>query len=270
MKTFWHLGTRWRWVVIFTPRLLYPREKSPGTHWIRGWVGPRASLEAVEMRKVLYLPGTKPGLPARRYTSWAIPTSVIPYSMVNKCQRCLGLSWLLLQGQSSSPFRNFGTYNIGVSSQKSLIVILRREPQIKWIIVYFLFQPFVDFNKAYDSVRRAYRTDNIVACYSGDYIRRVLAWQLDLLDHTQLQLQCIHFTLAVHYSTCRVSLQLQLTLTTESFQGPGPPADPTGSHWPLPNSSGLFSATHRQLTRYWNYPPWLSTPELYSPPLTVN
>jgi hypothetical protein len=40
-------------------------------------------------------------------------------------------------------------------------------------------------------------------------------------------------------------LQLQLTLTTESqlllslFQGPGPPADPTGSHWPSTNSSAL-------------------------------
>jgi hypothetical protein len=60
--------------------------------------------------------------------------------------------------------------------------------------------------------------------------------------------------LAVHYSTCRVFLQLQLTLTTESLQGPEPPADPTGSHWPSTNSSGLFSATHRQLTRNWNCP----------------
>jgi hypothetical protein len=30
-------------VVSFTPRLIYPRERSPGTHWIRGWVSPRAS-----------------------------------------------------------------------------------------------------------------------------------------------------------------------------------------------------------------------------------
>jgi hypothetical protein len=71
---------------------------------------------------------------------------------------------------------------------------------------------------------------------------------------TQLGYSVLHFTLAVHYSTCRVVLQLQLTLTTESLQGPGPPADPTGSHWPSTNSSGLFSATHRQLTRYWNCP----------------
>jgi hypothetical protein len=58
-------------------------------------------------------------------------------------------------------------------------------------------------------------------------------------SHSYTQLQCIRFTLAVHYSTYRVFLQLQLTLTTESLQGPGPPADLTGSHWPSTNSSKL-------------------------------
>jgi hypothetical protein len=28
-----------------------------GTHWIGGWVGPRADLDAVEKRKILSLPG---------------------------------------------------------------------------------------------------------------------------------------------------------------------------------------------------------------------
>jgi hypothetical protein len=32
-------------------------EKSPGTHWIGGWVDPRASLDDVEKRKFLTLPG---------------------------------------------------------------------------------------------------------------------------------------------------------------------------------------------------------------------
>jgi hypothetical protein len=40
------LGTRWRWLVSFTPR-----ERAPGTHWIGGCVGPRASLDAVVKRK---------------------------------------------------------------------------------------------------------------------------------------------------------------------------------------------------------------------------
>jgi hypothetical protein len=37
------LDTSWRWVVSFTPR--------PGTHWMGGWVDPRAGLDDVEKRK---------------------------------------------------------------------------------------------------------------------------------------------------------------------------------------------------------------------------
>jgi hypothetical protein len=31
---------------------LPPRKRAPGTHWIGGWVGPRAGLEAVVKRKI--------------------------------------------------------------------------------------------------------------------------------------------------------------------------------------------------------------------------
>jgi hypothetical protein len=34
-----------------------PDERAPGTHWIEGWVDPRAGLEDVEKRKFLTLPG---------------------------------------------------------------------------------------------------------------------------------------------------------------------------------------------------------------------
>jgi hypothetical protein len=36
---------------------LYPRGKSPATHFIEGCVGPRADLDDVEKRKFLALPG---------------------------------------------------------------------------------------------------------------------------------------------------------------------------------------------------------------------
>jgi hypothetical protein len=36
------LGTRWRWVVSFTPRPFTPGKRDLGTHWIGGSVGPRA------------------------------------------------------------------------------------------------------------------------------------------------------------------------------------------------------------------------------------
>jgi hypothetical protein len=43
------LGTSWRWMVSFTLSKLHPLGKSPpGTHWIKGWVGPRAGLYDVE------------------------------------------------------------------------------------------------------------------------------------------------------------------------------------------------------------------------------
>jgi hypothetical protein len=32
-------------------------EKAPGTHWIGGWVGPRAGLDDIKKRKLLPLPG---------------------------------------------------------------------------------------------------------------------------------------------------------------------------------------------------------------------
>jgi hypothetical protein len=47
-----NLCTRGRWVVSFTPRPLYPRERDPGTHWIGGWVGPTAVLDAVVKGKI--------------------------------------------------------------------------------------------------------------------------------------------------------------------------------------------------------------------------
>ena len=40
-----------KWVVNVTPRPSYPRE-SPGTHYIGGWVGPRAGLDGFEKSRL--------------------------------------------------------------------------------------------------------------------------------------------------------------------------------------------------------------------------
>jgi hypothetical protein len=51
------------------PVALYPRGKDPGTHWIGGWVGPRAGLDAGARRKILCpCRGSNPDRPARSQT----------------------------------------------------------------------------------------------------------------------------------------------------------------------------------------------------------
>jgi hypothetical protein len=50
------------------PDCFTPGERASDTHWVRGWVGPNAGLDAVEKRKFLTLPGLelRPlGRPAR-------------------------------------------------------------------------------------------------------------------------------------------------------------------------------------------------------------
>jgi hypothetical protein len=65
-------------VVSFTTLPLYPEERAPGTRWIAGWVGPRASLEDLEKREFLPLPELELDISvvqpvASRYTDCAIP-----------------------------------------------------------------------------------------------------------------------------------------------------------------------------------------------------
>jgi hypothetical protein len=61
---------------LLAPSALPPGERALGTHWIVGWVDPRAGLDGMEKKKFLTLPGLELpplGHPAR-YTDYAIPT----------------------------------------------------------------------------------------------------------------------------------------------------------------------------------------------------
>jgi hypothetical protein len=51
------------------PAALTPGERDPGTHYIGGWVGPRAGLDAEVRGKILCLcRGSNPGRPVRSQT----------------------------------------------------------------------------------------------------------------------------------------------------------------------------------------------------------
>jgi hypothetical protein len=69
-----HLGTRWRWVVSITPRPRFtPGERIPGTNCTRGWVGPRAGLDAETRRKILCpCRGSNPGHPVRSQSLYCL------------------------------------------------------------------------------------------------------------------------------------------------------------------------------------------------------
>jgi hypothetical protein len=66
------------------PGRFTPRERAPGIHWIGGWVGPRAVLDAVVKREIRSpRRESNPRIPifqpvAQRYTDWAI-TVLFPF-----------------------------------------------------------------------------------------------------------------------------------------------------------------------------------------------
>jgi hypothetical protein len=68
---------------LHAPAALPPGERAPATHWIVGWVDPRAGLDDVEKRKFLTLPGFELrllGRPARSQSLYRLryPGSIRP------------------------------------------------------------------------------------------------------------------------------------------------------------------------------------------------
>jgi hypothetical protein len=83
-----------------------PGEKVPGTHWIGGWVGPRAGLDDVEKRKFLTLPGLELrllGHPGRSQSLYRLsyPGSVVSHTYMYIREHKLCISNLSLFGQET-------------------------------------------------------------------------------------------------------------------------------------------------------------------------
>jgi hypothetical protein len=78
-STILDLGTRWRWVVSFTPLLLYPLGKDPGTHWIGGWLGPGAGMDFMKKRKSYPCRESNTGHPAHNLSLHRLSYTIITY-----------------------------------------------------------------------------------------------------------------------------------------------------------------------------------------------
>jgi hypothetical protein len=92
------------WVVSITPRPRFtPEERTPGTHCIGGWVGPRAGPDTEARGKILCpCRGSNPDRPVvlpvvRHYTAWANPAPLFVGKMVKVLKAPSKSRFLLLQ-----------------------------------------------------------------------------------------------------------------------------------------------------------------------------
>jgi hypothetical protein len=106
MKTYWGVEVKLHALTLpldgewsaSRPSRFTPRERAPRTHWIGGWMGPKADLDAVARRKI---PSpsweSNPDHPivqpvARRYTAWAI-----------RWKYCLFMDWTTASSTALGP-----------------------------------------------------------------------------------------------------------------------------------------------------------------------
>ena len=99
-------------VQLHTPAV-FPPWKSPSTHWIGGWVGPRASLDILKKRKVFCSCqdwNPRPSSPQRR--CYANYTTLAPKERASTSSHCvyflLPIHWvfIILQHESHHPLIN--------------------------------------------------------------------------------------------------------------------------------------------------------------------
>jgi hypothetical protein len=98
------------------PGRFTPREIAPVTHWIGGWVGPRAVLDAVMKRKIpSFRREWNPRIPivqpvVQRYTDWAIT------ALTTFC------TWLIIHNQFS--VQQPSSWFVFLTSNSNISVVL--------------------------------------------------------------------------------------------------------------------------------------------------
>jgi hypothetical protein len=88
------IGTSWGWVVSITPWLHFTQgERTPCTHWIGGWVGPRVGLDRDATGKsplslLSNLDHPVAQSVVRHYTDWATPAHHVTTPTVILLRNC--------------------------------------------------------------------------------------------------------------------------------------------------------------------------------------
>jgi hypothetical protein len=112
--TILELGTRWRWVISFTPRPLYPQGRSPWYPLDRMLGGPQSrSGRGGEEKNSQPLPGIEP--PIIHSVVSAIPLSYKVNSALPPCQIYIFTSWCLGTGVTVPLLSYFECIHIGNS-----------------------------------------------------------------------------------------------------------------------------------------------------------
>jgi hypothetical protein len=100
---------RWKWGVSFASLLSYPQgERAPGTHWVGGWVGPRAGLDAVKGERKNFCSC----LESKTDSSAVHPVTKFLYSEDNSVYKlalwnCRGLLWLPVRDGQNHKEHNY-------------------------------------------------------------------------------------------------------------------------------------------------------------------
>jgi hypothetical protein len=85
---------------LHPPAALLQRKEAPGTHWIGGWVGPRAGLDDVEKGKFIFPVLDSKANPSVLPIAWSLYDSVIKgrvlFVLMHHCMKMYGVAeiWL--------------------------------------------------------------------------------------------------------------------------------------------------------------------------------
>jgi hypothetical protein len=165
-------------VVRLKPQPLYPQGKIPGILWTGGWMGPRASLDAME-KKVISCPGgeSNPGLQARS-------PSLYPLGYPISHEFCV-----LLLNPAEALFRKYKILKAGIASShpskntnvgSEVLTAMIKKGSIFWGVTCFMLVSYL----AYSSILKMEAIYSSETCV--DFHHDVISQKTELFMDTNI------------------------------------------------------------------------------------